>query len=72
MRKNYEGGNYGYGHAKQDLFELILQKFETPRERYNYYMDNLNEVDKALQLGAEKATKVANDVLKRVRTTLGY
>ncbi|MBW2937198.1 tryptophan--tRNA ligase [Aureisphaera sp. CAU 1614] len=72
MRKNYEGGNYGYGHAKQALFELILQKFETPRERYNYYMDNLNEVDKALQLGAEKATKVANDVLKRVRTTLGY
>ena len=72
MRKNYEGGNYGYGHAKQDLFELILQKFEAPRERYNYYMNNLNEVDKALQLGAEKATKVANDVLKRVRTTLGY
>jgi len=72
MRKNYEGGNYGYGHAKQALFELILQKFETPRERYNYYMDNLNEIDNALQLGAEKAAKVANDVLKRVRTTLGY
>jgi tryptophanyl-tRNA synthetase len=72
MRKNYEGGNYGYGHAKQALFELILQKFETPRERYNYYMNNLNEVDKALQLGAEKAAKVANDVLNRVRTTLGY
>lgn len=72
MRKNYEGGNYGYGHAKQALFELILQKFETPRERYIYFMNNLNEVDKALQIGAEKATKVANNVLNRVRITLGY
>ena len=72
MRNNYEGGNYGYGHAKQALFELILSNFETQRERYDYYMNNLEEVDKALQIGAEKASKVANEVLKRVRVTLGY
>ena len=72
MRNNYEGGNYGYGHAKQALFELILSNFETQRERYDYYMNNLQEVDKALQIGAEKASKVANEVLKRVRVTLGY
>ena len=72
MRNNYEGGNYGYGHAKQALFELIINNFETQRERYDYYMNNLEEVDKALQIGAEKASKVANEVLKRVRVTLGY
>ena len=27
MRANYEGGNYGYGHAKQALYELIIDKF---------------------------------------------
>lgn len=72
MRENYEGGNYGYGHAKQALYELILQCFVQERERYNYYMDNLAEIDKTLQIGAQKATKVANEVLSRVREKLGY
>jgi tryptophanyl-tRNA synthetase len=72
MRANYEGGNYGYGHAKQALYELMLAKFETQRDRYNYYMENLDEVDKALKIGAEKATIVANNVLNRVRASLGY
>ena len=38
MRQNYIGGNYGYGHAKQALFELICEKFKTEREKYNYYL----------------------------------
>ena len=72
MKANYEKGNYGYGHAKQALYELVLEKFETPRERYNYYMANLNEVDAALKIGAEKAKLVADGVLRRVREKLGY
>jgi len=40
MRDNYLSGNYGYGHAKQALFELIVQKFKKQRELYNYYMDH--------------------------------
>ncbi|MFI1772689.1 tryptophan--tRNA ligase [Thalassobellus citreus] len=72
MKANYENGNYGYGHAKQALYELIVEKFATQRERYNYYMNNLNEIDKALTLGAEKAALVANDVLGRVREKVGY
>lgn len=72
MKANYENGNYGYGHAKQDLFELIIEKFAAQRERYNYFMKNLNEIDKALAFGTEKATLVANDVLQRVRKKVGY
>jgi len=72
MKANYENGNYGYGHAKQALFELIVEKFATQRERYNYYMNNLDEIDAALAIGAEKAKLVANDVLKRVREKVGY
>ncbi|GAA4645559.1 tryptophan--tRNA ligase [Pontixanthobacter gangjinensis] len=72
MRKNYEGGNYGYGHAKQALFELVKEKFQQPREKYEYYINNLEEIDKALEVGAEKARKVANEVLKKVRTKAGY
>jgi tryptophanyl-tRNA synthetase len=72
MSANYLAGNYGYGHAKQELFELIVKKFEEPREKFEYYMNHLNEVDDALVLGAEKAKKVADGVLERVREKLGY
>ena len=72
MRSNYEGGNYGYGHAKQALFEVILEKYNPARERFDYYMNHLDEIDNALEIGAEKAKKVANDVLNRVRSKVGY
>ena len=72
MRANYEGGNYGYGHAKQALYELIIDKFATVRERYHHFMENKNEIDDALAVGAEKARSVANEVLQRVREKVGY
>lgn len=72
MRSNYEGGNYGYGHAKQALYEVILEKYNPARERFDYYMNHLDEIDNALEIGAEKAKIVANDVLNRVRSKVGY
>ncbi|OAB80189.1 tryptophan--tRNA ligase [Cochleicola gelatinilyticus] len=72
MRANYEGGNYGYGHAKQALYELIVEKFSEERSRYHHYMTHLSEIDEALQIGAKKATNVANEVLLRVRKKVGY
>lgn len=72
MRANYTGGNYGYGHAKQALFELIVERFATERERFNHYIENKNEIDAALTIGAEKAGKIANEVLARVRKKVGY
>ena len=72
MKANYEAGNYGYGHAKQALYELILKRFAEPRERYEYFINNLNEIDAALAKGAAKAKVVADAVLKRVRAKVGY
>ncbi|NQY05182.1 MAG: tryptophan--tRNA ligase [Flavobacteriaceae bacterium] len=72
MRENYLKGGYGYGHAKQAFYELLIEKYSEERARYNHYMDNLNEVDEALAKGAEKAHKVANEVLTRVRKKVGY
>ena len=72
MKIKYEGGNYGYGHAKQELYELALDKFAIIRERYSYFMENKNEIDKALDIGAQKARKVAGEVLNRVRNKIGY
>jgi tryptophanyl-tRNA synthetase len=72
LRAKYEAGNYGYGHAKQALYDLMVVKFASEREKYNYYINNLEEVDKLLLEGASKARKVAQGVLTRVREKLGY
>ena len=72
MRVNYESGNYGYGHAKLALYELILAQFSTIRGRYNHFMENKQEIDEALVIGAEKATIVAKEVLLRVRGKIGF
>ncbi len=72
MRQNYEGGNYGYGHAKQALFELIITKFEKERSLYNFYMENLNELENKLQEGEAKARKIGIEVLNRVKDKLSY
>lgn len=72
MRQNYLGGNYGYGHAKQALFELICEKFKSEREKYNYYISNRAELDAILKTGAEKAGTIADSVLNRVRIKLGF
>ncbi len=72
MRENYLRGGYGYGHAKQALFELILTKFEIQRLRFKSLMSDTKQIDDVLKIGAEKARLVANDVLERVRSKVGY
>ena len=72
MRKNYTGGNYGYGHAKTELFELLLTKFSEERKLYNYYMDNEEELERALIEGENKAKNIAQRVLSRARKNIGY
>ncbi len=71
MRKLYANGGYGYGHAKTALYELILEKFSEQRKMFDYYMNNRNELDARLQVGADKARVVAKATLKRLREQLG-
>jgi tryptophanyl-tRNA synthetase len=74
MKVKYTNVNrdFGYGHAKHELFELIVAKFKTEREKYNYYMSNLPQVDALLKQGAAKAGKIADGVLQKVRVKLGF
>ncbi len=74
MKTKYANPNrdFGYGHAKQELFELIVANFKNEREKYNYYMNNWPEVDALLKQGATKAGAIADAVLKRVRVKLGF
>lgn len=72
MHQNYLGGNYGYGQAKQALFELILQRFKKERSLFSQLMANPNEINNQLEAGEKKAAEIARQVLERVRKRLGY
>ena len=71
MKENYENGGFGYGEAKNKLFELILETYSKQRETYKYLMENKNEIDEILKEGSIKAKKVADEVIKRVKSKLG-
>ena len=72
MEGNYRGGNYGYGHAKQALFELILEKYATPRAEFDRLMNDLSALEGLLQKGEVKAMEIASVVLERVKSKIGF
>ncbi|HXB41083.1 MAG TPA: tryptophan--tRNA ligase [Bacteroidia bacterium] len=72
MRKNYTGGNYGYGHAKTTLYELLLDKFKDARKKYFDLMNNSVLLEAELAKGAAKARKINQPILKKVREKLGF
>ena len=72
MTRNYATGGYGYGHAKKELYELILRRFAPERERFDFYLNNLPELDAQLAVGARRAQEYGADVLGRVRQKLGF
>jgi tryptophanyl-tRNA synthetase len=72
LRNKYLAGNYGFGHAKQELYELIFQKFSKEREAFNFYYSNTDELEKKLKQGEDRARVIAHKTLKRVREKLGF
>ncbi len=72
LKQKYEAGNFGYGHAKNELLSLLIDSFKVEREKYNYYIQNTSELDKILKIGADKATQMAQNKLKIVRSKIGF
>ena len=72
MRENYLAGGYGYGHAKKALLDIILTKYEKPRQHYNELMEDKSLIDQELEKGAQKARAVAQVTLQKIRALSGY
>jgi tryptophanyl-tRNA synthetase len=73
MRRNYEGGGYGYGTAKKELYELFIERFATERGRFTELMAEGNdELERELKAGEEKARAVASQTIQRVRSVMGF
>lgn len=72
LRAKYLAGNFGYGHAKTALLELILDVFKNEREAYNRYMSDKSLLETELKKGEDKARAIATPVLERVREVMGF
>jgi tryptophanyl-tRNA synthetase len=72
LRQEYLAGGMGYGHAKQALYDLILERFAKERQQFNYFLEHPQEIEIALAKGADRARDIANEVLLRVRNKVGY
>ena len=67
----YRAGGLGYGHAKQELFELMEARFAEPRDRYLQLQSNPAKVQEILAAGAVQARSTARSTLARVRDQIG-
>ncbi len=71
MRQNYLKGGYGYGHAKKELLEIILEKYGDARRTFNELMADKSLLEAELLKGAEKARETGLRVLNKVRERVG-
>ena len=71
LRGRYRAGNYGYGHAKQALFEKFWEYFRPMRQKREELLKNQDYVDQVLRRGAERARAVATKTLDEVRHAVG-
>lgn len=72
LAQKYRGGNFGYGHAKQALFDLVLDKYKNERDAFSQLLEDRPLIDRVLAKGALEATKTAHETLSRIRNKMGY
>ena len=72
LKSKYTKGGIGYGEAKELLYHEILNRFSINRQNFLELTNNRDKVEGLLLEGAIKARKQAQNVLKRVRSRVGY
>jgi tryptophanyl-tRNA synthetase len=71
LAERYRAGGLGWGHAKQELFEVMDAKLSPMREIYDNLMANKDIIDRALLDGEEKAREIAAAKLSQIRKITG-
>ena len=71
MAARYRAGNYGYGHAKQALFEAYMDFFAPMRKRRAELEKDPGYIESVLKKGAEKARALAQQTMVEVREAVG-
>lgn len=71
MQANYETPGFGYGHAKQALFEKLDSYFEPYREKFNTLIEDVDYLEDVLAMGEQKVRPIVEEVMDRVRSASG-
>lgn len=71
LQARYKSGKEGYGHFKKYLKELIWEELAEAREKREYYLNHMDEVEDILKLGASKASSIAKSKMEQVREAIG-
>jgi tryptophanyl-tRNA synthetase len=72
LAEKYRGGNFGYGHAKQELYALMEDHLGPHREVYHQLRADEDHLEDVLHSGAARASTVGSEVLGRVREAVGF
>ena len=71
LARRYRAGGLGYGHAKQELFEVIDGMLADKRVVYDRWMNDPAALDELLAAGGRKARKTAEARMEIVRKRVG-
>ncbi len=72
IEKKYIEGGFGYGDAKKELLNKILDHFAEAREKYTELEGKAEYVQEVLAKGALKAKSLASATLNEVKEKVGY
>lgn len=72
LERRLAAGGLGWGHAKQELIELLNRRLEEPRQRYGELRKDEKHLRSVLDEGAERAFEIGQSVLNRIRHVVGY
>ena len=71
MRAKFMAGGYGYGHAKKELLEAILEYFKDARARREELEKNPEYIEEVLRKGALKAREIARKKITEAKQIVG-
>lgn len=71
MKEKFIAGNYGYGHAKNELYDKLMDYFKPYRDKREQLQNNMDYVYEILKNGKNKAQKIARETLLEVRDAVG-
>jgi tryptophanyl-tRNA synthetase len=71
IANKYKSWGYGYGHAKLELLEILLEYFKEAREKYKYYENNFSIIEEKLKLWNKKVDSIATEKYKKMMEVVG-
>ena len=71
LNDRYDTPGLMYGDLKKELINRIIEHFSPYRQKRDYLLKNIDHVHRLLELGKDKASRVADKYIKNIREAMG-